>query len=103
VTRLRALTGNVYAGAADALSSQVPNLELPIVLESHNAQLVKELREALAQERQRTAEAGPISDAERRELERLREKERKRARFQRRADRQRDRQVKRGRRGRGRK
>src|SRR6266704_1499407 len=96
VARLRALTGNVYAGAAEVLSGQATDLDLPVVLESHNAQLVRELQQELEEERRKTAATAIVSDAERRELERFREKERKRARFQRRADRQRDKQSKPG-------
>jgi hypothetical protein len=97
VARLRALTGNVYAGAAEALNMPVADLDLPIVLESHNAQLVRELQQALEEERKR-ASAATISDAERQELERFRDKERKRIKYQRRADRQREGRGKRGKR-----
>ena len=102
VARLRALTGNVYAGAAETLSMQAANLDLPIVLESHNAQLVRELQQALEEERRKIS-ATTISDAERQELERFRKKERGRIKYQRRSDRQRDSRSKHGKRGKRRK
>jgi hypothetical protein len=97
VARLRALTGNVYAGAAEALNMQAADLDLPIVLESHNAQRVRELEQALEEERKKGS-APRLSDAERQELERFRKKERGRIRYQRRADRQKNKGGKRAKR-----
>lgn len=90
VARLRALTGTVYAGAAEALDRQEPNLDLPVVLESHNAQLVLELQKALDQERLRAEAAeheSSLSQEEREELIMYRQKAKKRSRYQRRAER----------------
>jgi hypothetical protein len=84
VARLRALTGNAYAGDAEALKSHEADLDLPVVIESYNAQRVRELEESL-EDLRRSAEAvaagDGLSETERRELEWLREKERKRIKF----------------------
>ena len=94
VARLRTLTGNVYAGAAEALSTQLADLEVPIVLESTNAQFVRALQQELEEERKKSS-AATISDVERQELERYRKKEQGRKKYRRRVDRQAEKRGKR--------